>query len=608
MLVKPLARARPLFFRRSSTSAVAAMSYASSSSFYESAVARPGNRLAETEVVTDADADTALPRLRVFASESAATQATDPAAQLAAGLGFRARPGEVVFVPPVTTTSAAPSIFLGLGANRGERLRAFAAASAKAQALPTGRPEAVVWAIEEDAKEDIVEDAALGWRLGSYAFDRFKTTAAAAAAADKKTTTLPARLLVSTSSSSSLAPLRDSIERAHTLGALYCWARDLTNAPASDLGPADLAAEAGLLAQAHGPAARLSLIKGDDLLSKGWPLVHAVGRASSPSRQPVLVDLAWSPSNANSNTPDDPLPLLVLCGKGVCFDTGGLSLKTSAGMRLMKKDMGGGALVLALAGLIMRANLPVRLRALVPCVENSLSGDANRLGDVLRSRLGLTVEQLNTDAEGRLILADALAEACGPDCAAPFDGEREETEEERQKRWQRQQQNVGASSSSSSSTARPDLVIDVATLTGAARVALGPELPAVFCNDDAVWRALEEAANAEGDPVWRLPLHAPYNRMLDSKVADLSNVAGGDASGQAGAVVAALFLERFVRGASSAACGDEAASPPPPWVHVDTAGWLFGGSAGPGRPEGGEPLALRALWRLVRERYGGSGK
>jgi len=576
----------------------------------------------------------------------------DDAATVGDALGFAGKAGQLVSVP---TKEHRTTVFVGTGTSRRERIDAFAAASATVAAMGS-LPHRVTCPLERAqfsrrkggggdddaavvaATAQFVEDAALGWILGAYAFNRYKTTrkpgqvwapanltiivvvARTAAAAAERRPGWPA-----TEDGATMALLRQAVGRAALLGSVHCWARDLTNAPACDLGPAELAAEAVALARAHAPAARIALVRGDDLLARGWPLVHAVGRASA--RPPVLVDLSWQPpdssvaaaaaANAPTSTSTSPprrrLPLLVLCGKGVCFDTGGLSLKTSAGMRLMKKDMGGAALVLALAALIMHARLPVRLRVLVPCVENAVGGDANRLGDVLRSRLGLTVEQLNTDAEGRLVLADALAEACGPDCAAPFGPPHHplfppghvgqwatagESDAARRQRWR-----CSRIALDPFVRGRPDLVIDVATLTGAARVALGPEVPAVFSNDEAAWRQLEAAAEAEGDPVWRLPLHAPYARMLESKVADLSNVPA-DATGHAGAIVAALFLKAFVRQASKLSGEhDDDADPSPPWLHVDTAGWRFSGSAGPGRPEGGEPLALRALWRMLRERY-----
>jgi leucyl aminopeptidase len=268
-------------------------------------------------------------------------------------------------------------------------------------------------------------------------------------------------------------------------------------------------------------------------------MVHAVGRASS--RPPRLVDLRWGRHG----------PRITLIGKGVCFDSGGLDLKSSSGMKLMKKDMGGAAHVLALAQMIMAANLRVRLRVLVPAVENSVSGDAFRPLDILPTRKGLTVEIGNTDAEGRLILCDALAEA-----------DRE----------------------------KPDLIVDCATLTGAARVALGPELPALFCNDDATADALLRHGLAERDPLWRLPLHAGYRRQLDSKIADLNNAPDWPF---AGAIIGALFLAEFVDAAT-------------PWVHIDMMAWNTAGR--PGRPEGGEATGLRALYAMIAERAAGGRK
>jgi len=276
------------------------------------------------------------------------------------------------------------------------------------------------------------------------------------------------------------------------------------------------------------------VVTGADLLAEGHRLIHAVGRASS--RPPRLVDLSWG---------DVSHPRVTLVGKGVCFDTGGLDLKPADGMRLMKKDMGGAAHVLGLARMIVRARLPVRLRVLVAAVENSVSGNAFRPMDVIESRKGLTVEIGNTDAEGRLILADALHLA---------------------------------------SEDKPALIVDMATLTGAARVALGPDLPATYCNDDAVATALARHAEAEADPLWRMPLWKPYRPMLDSKVADLNNVSPGP---MGGSITAALFMQEFV-------------GPGIPWVHLDVYAW--NASARPGRPEGAEVQALRALFGLVAER------
>jgi leucyl aminopeptidase len=305
-------------------------------------------------------------------------------------------------------------------------------------------------------------------------------------------------------------------------------ARDLINTPAEDMGPPHLAAAARAVAKAH--KAKCNVIAGDDLLNKNYPAIHAVGRAAA--RPPHLIDLSWGSIG----------PRLALVGKGVCFDSGGLDLKPSSGMLMMKKDMGGGALMLALAQMIMDAGLKVRLRLLIPAVENAVSGNAYRPLDVIKTRKGITVEIGNTDAEGRVVLCDALAEA------------------------QRD---------------KPDLILDAATLTGAARVALGPDLPALFCNDDDVADALLRHAKAEDDPMWRLPLHKPYRSMLDSKVADISNAGSGPF---AGAITAALYLQEFI-------------DPGQRWAHIDTYAW--NSRDRPGRPEGGEALGLRALFSFV---------
>jgi leucyl aminopeptidase len=311
-------------------------------------------------------------------------------------------------------------------------------------------------------------------------------------------------------------------------------ARDLINTPTEDLGPAELAAEAVRVAEAGGACHRV--VVGDQLLAENYPTIHAVGRAST--RPPRLVDIVWGEPTA---------PKLTLVGKGVCFDTGGLDLKPASGMRLMKKDMGGSAIMLGLAQAIMDAKLPVRLRVLLPLVENSVAGNAVRPMDIIRTRKGLTVEIGNTDAEGRLILCDALAEA---------------------------------------STEKPALLVDMATLTGAARVALGPELAALFCNDDGVAQGMLEAARAEEDPMWRMPLWRPYRKMIDSKVADLNNVSEGP---HAGAITAALYLQEFVE-------------PGIPWAHFDVMAW--NPQSRPGRPEGGEATALRALYAYIAGRFG----
>jgi leucyl aminopeptidase len=311
-------------------------------------------------------------------------------------------------------------------------------------------------------------------------------------------------------------------------------ARDLINTPSNDMGPQELAQAAQHLAERFG--AGFHCVTGDDLTRQNFPLIHAVGMAST--RPPRLIDFSWG---------DPSHPKVTLVGKGVCFDTGGLDLKPSSGMLIMKKDMGGAANVLALALMVMDAKLKLRLRVLIPAVENAVAGNAFRPLDIFTSRKGLTVEIGNTDAEGRLVLADALALA----------------DEE-----------------------KPDLLIDLGTLTGAARVALGPDLPPFYTNDETL--ALEVAAHArqENDPLWRLPLWQPYDSWLDSKVANLNNAPSG---GFAGSITCALFLQRFVEAAKS-------------WLHVDIYGWTP--SAKPARPEGGECQAARAIYKLLSERYG----
>ncbi|MEA2946168.1 MAG: leucyl aminopeptidase [Alphaproteobacteria bacterium] len=311
-------------------------------------------------------------------------------------------------------------------------------------------------------------------------------------------------------------------------------ARDLINTPANDMGPAELEDAARTLAGRHGASARA--IVGDALISEGFPLIHAVGRAAS--RAPRLVDMVWG---------DPGHPKVTLIGKGVCFDTGGLDIKPESGMLNMKKDMGGAATMLALAHMLMDRGTKLRLRVLIPAVENAISGSAFRPRDVYRSRKGLSVEIGNTDAEGRLVLADALALA----------------DEE-----------------------QPELIADMATLTGAARVALGPDIPPFYTDDDELSAVLAACAASENDPLWRMPLWRPYDQMLDSRVADLNNVSSGNFGGS---ITAALFLRRFVAAAT-------------PWLHFDIFAW--NPTAKPGRPEGAECQAARALYALLVARYG----
>ncbi|MCZ6889814.1 MAG: leucyl aminopeptidase family protein [Gammaproteobacteria bacterium] len=355
-------------------------------------------------------------------------------------------------------------------------------------------------------------DALLGWALGAYRFRDYK-------ASDREA----ARLLVRAKDSAVL----DELEAIN-----LC--RDLINTPTSDMLPHDLEAAARKLATAFD--ATIGVTVGDELLRKRFNTIHAVGRASASA--PRLIDITWG---------DPSHPKVTLVGKGVCFDSGGLDIKTAAGMRLMKKDMGGGAHALGLARLIMSRGLPVYLRTLVPAVENAISSNAYRPGDILRSYKGLTIEIENTDAEGRLILCDALTLAAED---------------------------------------KPALIVDFATLTGAARAALGTELPAMFTNDDDVANAIIEQGLACGDPVWRLPLHKPYDSMLDSKIADVANAAS---SPYGGAITAALFLQRFVDGV--------------PWVHFDIMG--LNNRSRPAHPEGGEAFALRAVYRYIEQAFTG---
>jgi leucyl aminopeptidase len=360
--------------------------------------------------------------------------------------------------------------------------------------------------------------AALGWLMAQHRFDRFL----------KSDDTTGPRVLLSADP----AAVRDTVRMAEAVTLV----RDLVDTPAGDLGPAELAE--AIVAQGKAFGAETQVITGETLRD-GFPAVHAVGRAATG--QPRLIDLRWG---------DPSHPKLTLVGKGVTFDSGGLNIKGGSGMALMKKDMGGAAHALALSRLIMQAGLPVRLRLIVPAVENAISGNAFRPGDVLRTRKGLTVEIGNTDAEGRLILADALALA----------------QED-----------------------KPDLLLDFATLTGAARVALGPELPALFSNDDGLAEALLEAGVRVRDQLWRMPLWPGYRDLLKSGIADLGNAPEG---GFAGAVTAALFLERFVATGQS-------------WAHFDLYAWAP--SAKPGRPKGGEATGLRAVFAMLSLRFSPHG-
>ena len=357
----------------------------------------------------------------------------------------------------------------------------------------------------------------LGWLLGQHRFIAYKS---------KKDDQRGPRVLLTREAA--------EIERTVRIADAVTFVRDLVDTPAADLGPAELEGAARELAKQFG--ARIG-VTGADGLGQGYPMIAAVGQGAARERAPRLIELHWG---------KDKAPSIAVIGKGVCFDSGGLDIKPASGMRLMKKDMGGAAHALALARLIMAERLSVRLHLLIPAVENSVSATAIRPGEVIASRKGLTVEIDNTDAEGRLILGDALAKA----------GE-----------------------------AEPELMIDFATLTGAARVALGPDLPAMFANDDALAADVEAAAKEVTDPVWRMPLWDGYDEMLKSELADFSNAAD---SPMAGSVTAALFLRRFVPEST-------------PWAHFDTFAWRP--APKPGRPKGGEAMGLRAAFAMLRKRY-----
>ncbi|MGL4323830.1 MAG: leucyl aminopeptidase family protein [Beijerinckiaceae bacterium] len=421
----------------------------------------------------------------------------------AAAMSFSASRGEMLALPGAE--GHVEAVVVGLGDNRQE-------AAFMAGKLPTILP-AGVYAFANWPADPVQSAVAFG--LGAYQFRRYV-----------KKNAKSVQLVV--------ANANDRIEAARIVAAV-AMGRDLVNTPASDLGPAALEKEAVTLARRY--HADVEVICGDDLLAKNFPMIHAVGRASQQA--PRLVDIRFGePSH----------PKITLVGKGVCFDTGGLDIKPSAGMLLMKKDMGGAAAALASASMIMDANLPVRLRVLLPIVENAIAGNAFRPGDILQSRKGLTVEIGNTDAEGRLILADALTYA----------GEE-----------------------------NPDLILDYATLTGAARVALGPQLPPFYTDSDTLADEIMAAAHAIVDPVWRMPLWQPYMNMIDSKVADINNSGG---SPFAGSVTAALFLSRFI-------------SRPDAWAHFDIYGWNPG--TRPAHPEGGEVQAARLTYDFLKRRYGG---
>ncbi|MFK7867815.1 MAG: M17 family metallopeptidase [Roseobacter sp.] len=415
--------------------------------------------------------------------------------------GFAGKLGQVLTVSGADGAIDMALAGYGTGAARARGRFHLAAVAAKlpAQTYKLANPEAC----------DSLDTEALGWLLASYRFDRYASRSGDFAQL--------------------IAP--DGVDAARTAAIAEGEAltRDLINTPAADMGPPELEDAARSLAARHG--ARICVISGEDLLAQNYPLIHTVGRAAA--KAPRLIDMAWG----------DAGPAITLVGKGVCFDTGGLNLKPGASMGLMKKDMGGAANVLGLAHMIMALALPLRLRVLIPAVENAVAGNAFRPGDILTSRKGLTVEINNTDAEGRLVLADALTLA--------------------------QEEN-------------PDHIISMATLTGAARVAVGPDLAPFYTDDDAFARVLADAAGTVADPVWRMPFHTPYEAMIEPGIADLDNAPKG---GFAGSITAALFLRRFVSTS--------------PYTHFDIYGWQP--SDAPARPKGGVGQGTRALLAYLSE-------
>jgi leucyl aminopeptidase len=415
--------------------------------------------------------------------------------------GFTAKPGNLCLIPGADGT--VESVVVGIATTTD----AWACGDLSKR-LPAGN-----YHLATDWEAPPVERTTIGWGLGAYRFTRYKDNGASVA-----------KLVVDPACNAEL--ISNQVEATYLV-------RDLINTPAEDMMPEHLAEVINSVGHEFGAAVRQ--IVGDELLSHNYPTIHRVGRASAHA--PRLIDLRWGDVNH---------PKVTLVGKGVCFDSGGLDLKPAAGMRLMKKDMGGAAHALGLARMVMDVGLPVCLRLLVPAVENAVSGDAMRPGDIIASRQGLTIEVDNTDAEGRLILCDALAEG---------------------------------------GSEQPDLLIDFATLTGAARVALGADLPALFANSDELANGFLAGAERAGDPMWRMPLHAAYRDMLNSSIADIANSANAPF---AGAITAALFLQEFVEAGVD-------------WAHFDIMAWNR--SSKPGRPEGGEAMGIRGVFDYLRNRF-----
>ena len=466
-----------------------------------------------SDAVVAATAEPATPiRLVAPAEAEAVVEALPPPLRAQAKLAkFRGRAGETLTL----AGEAGPELVL---AGVGE-----AGAAMALRALPVRLPPGLYALAPRDgapAGGPSPGEAALAFALGAYRFDRYKKDRGEAGAR------------LACPDGVDLAELR-AVSHACAL------ARDMINTPAADMGALQIETIAREVAEAFG--ATIAVTTGDDLIEAGYPAVHAVGRAATPERAPRFIEIRWGEDGGEPGR-----PLVALIGKGVVFDTGGLDIKPAAGMRTMKKDMGGAAHALALGRMAMAAKLPIRLVVLLPVAENAIAGDAMRPGDVLNSRKGLTIEVGNTDAEGRLILADALARAA---------------------------------------ELEPDLTIDLATLTGAARTAVGPELAPFYTDDDALAGAIEAGARAAEDPVWRMPLWAPYDAALDSDIADLKN--DPDAWAQAGSITAALFLKRF--------------APAGAWAHFDIFAW--NGRGRPGWPSGAEAQAIRGLFRMLQTRY-----
>jgi leucyl aminopeptidase len=430
---------------------------------------------------------------------------TEPARAWAERMGFKGKQGQIVVVP--NTDGGIGHVLVGAG-------KTFDPTSARALSarLPTG-----LYRLE--VKPEDARVAALAFLLGRYAFDRYKPRA-------------------DTSEVRLVAPEGFDAADASRIASACALAREMVDTPAADMGPLQMETIAREIAEAHG--ATLSVVTGDDLLEQNYPAIHAVGRAAAPHRAPRILEIGWNLDRTDR-------PLVALVGKGVAFDSGGLDIKPAAGMRNMKKDMGGAAHALALGRLVMQAGLDVRLVVLIAAVENAISADAFRPGDILSSRKGLTIEIGNTDAEGRLILADALARA---------------------------------------SEHAPDLTLDFATLTGAARIALGPELPPLYTDDDTLAADLLAAADAVRDPLWRMPLWPGYRAAIDSDLADVRNDSAGWAQG--GSITAALFLQKFAPTTGA-------------WAHMDIFAWNPRNR--PGWPEGGEAQGLRAAYAMLRARY-----